>query len=49
MLRTQVRTGLTAGRYPQIVLRLGRPACTWSTPRRAPREVLLNGPVEARR
>ncbi|WP_367325321.1 hypothetical protein [Streptomyces sp. HUAS ZL42] len=48
-MRAQVRAGITAGRYPQMVLRLGRPAYTWAASRRPAVEVLRRGPVPARR
>ncbi|MFE7172908.1 Acg family FMN-binding oxidoreductase [Streptomyces sp. NPDC057616] len=49
-LRARLRTDVTAGRYPQIVLRLGqvpqRPA--WCTPRRPPVQVLARDDAPAR-
>ncbi|MEW1775475.1 hypothetical protein [Streptomyces sp. NPDC086777] len=40
-LRAQLRHRLTAGNLPQMPLRLGRPAQTWTAPRRPPAEVLV--------
>jgi nitroreductase len=48
-LREEVRRGVTAGRHPQMVLRLGRPVHVRPTPRRPLREVLTRGPVPLRR
>ncbi|MFJ9535934.1 Acg family FMN-binding oxidoreductase [Streptomyces sp. NPDC101225] len=49
-LRARLRTDVTAGRYPQAVLRLGhvpqRP--TWCTPRRPPVQVLVRDDAPAR-
>ena len=48
-LRAALRRHVAAGRYPQMVLRLGHPLVVWSTPRRPPTEVLTRRPVPARR
>ncbi|KUO17698.1 Acg family FMN-binding oxidoreductase [Streptomyces dysideae] len=40
-LRADLRTHLTGGRHPQVILRLGRPAQTWCTPRRPPAASLV--------
>ncbi|WP_405521736.1 hypothetical protein OG426_01240 [Streptomyces canus] len=48
-LREEVRRGITAGRHPQMVLRLGCPAQMLSTLRRPLGEVLTRGPVPLRR
>ncbi|MEU8655060.1 Acg family FMN-binding oxidoreductase [Streptomyces sp. NPDC048737] len=39
-LRGRIRQTLTAGQYPQMILRLGRPPCVRSLPRRPLAEVL---------
>ncbi|MDH6566087.1 hypothetical protein M2164_001276 [Streptomyces sp. SAI-208] len=44
-LRQEVRRCITAGRHPQLVLRLGRPPHTCPTLRRPVRDVLTRGPV----
>ncbi|MFD8725893.1 Acg family FMN-binding oxidoreductase [Streptomyces sp. NPDC059629] len=41
VLRAQLRHRLTAGNFPQTLLRLGHPAQTWTAPRRSPAEVLV--------
>lgn len=50
VLRARLRTDITAGRYPQVILRLGhvpqRP--TWCMPRRPPVEVLFRDDTPAR-
>ncbi|MDF3142992.1 MULTISPECIES: hypothetical protein [unclassified Streptomyces] len=46
--RAEIRTHLVGGRFPQVALRLGRPARTWCTPRRPPAEVLVHDGVPVR-
>ncbi|MEU1273708.1 hypothetical protein [Streptomyces sp. NPDC005799] len=48
-LRAELRRNVAAGRYPQMVLRLGHPMAVRCTPRRPPTEVLKQGPLAARR
>ncbi|MFI6010146.1 hypothetical protein ACIBAG_15235 [Streptomyces sp. NPDC051243] len=43
--RAEIRTHLVGGRFPQLVLRLGRPPRTWCTRRRPPAEVLVHDGV----
>ncbi|MEU6378723.1 hypothetical protein [Streptomyces sp. NPDC046909] len=45
--RARMRTRLTAGLHPQVVLRLGRTTRAWPTPRRAPVETLAHDGVPA--
>ncbi|MFJ9007802.1 Acg family FMN-binding oxidoreductase [Streptomyces canus] len=47
-LREELRREVTAGRHPQMVLRLGRPPQIRSTRRRPVSEVLTRGPVPFR-
>lgn len=47
-LRAVVRRRLTAGNFPQMVLRLGRPAQTWTAPRRAPSRAIVREGAPAR-
>ncbi|MGI5452074.1 Acg family FMN-binding oxidoreductase [Streptomyces sp. CA-249302] len=49
-VRARLRSELTAGRYPQMVLRLGHvpQPQTWSTPRRGPAQVLVHDDARAR-
>ncbi|MEU6144513.1 hypothetical protein ABZ848_29695 [Streptomyces sp. NPDC047081] len=49
-LRARLRTGLTAGRHPQVVLRLGHvpQPQTWYTPRRPATQVLVHDDVPVR-
>ncbi|WP_155056030.1 Acg family FMN-binding oxidoreductase [Streptomyces blattellae] len=47
-LRAEIQTRLTAGRFPQVILRLGRTTQTWCTPRRPPAEVLGRDGLRAR-
>ncbi|MCI3278243.1 Acg family FMN-binding oxidoreductase [Streptomyces cylindrosporus] len=48
--RARLRTGLTAGRHPQLVLRLGHvpQPRTWYVPRRPPTQVLVHADARAR-
>jgi len=46
--RGELRRNVAAGRYPQMVLRLGHPRIIWSTSRRPPTEVLKHAPVAVR-
>ncbi|MFJ9898298.1 Acg family FMN-binding oxidoreductase [Streptomyces sp. NPDC091280] len=48
-LRAVLRRRVTAGNFPQLVLRLGHPAQTWSSPRRAPSDVLVRDGAPAGR
>ncbi|WP_329267804.1 Acg family FMN-binding oxidoreductase [Streptomyces sp. NBC_01451] len=47
VLRAELRTQVTGGRFPQVILRLGHATRTWSTPRRPPVEVLAREGVPA--
>ncbi|GAA3816368.1 Acg family FMN-binding oxidoreductase [Streptomyces phyllanthi] len=40
LLRSEIRTHLTGGRFPQVILRFGRTHQLWCTPRRPPAAVL---------
>ncbi|NGO46955.1 Acg family FMN-binding oxidoreductase [Streptomyces ureilyticus] len=40
-LRAELQARLTGGHFPQMILRLGHPTHTWTTPRRPPAAVLL--------
>ncbi|MDW4908630.1 hypothetical protein RB628_25650 [Streptomyces sp. ADMS] len=48
VLRAELRTHLTGGRFPQVILCLGRTTRTWSTPRRPPVELLVRDGDPAR-
>jgi hypothetical protein len=47
-LRAQVRANLSAGLFPQVVLRLGRTPQTWFTPRRPSARMLVRDGALAR-
>jgi hypothetical protein len=42
LLRSEIRAHLTCGRFPQVILRLGRTHQSWCTPRRPPTAVLAH-------
>ncbi|MEV0911207.1 Acg family FMN-binding oxidoreductase [Streptomyces hokutonensis] len=47
-VRAEVRTSIAFGRFPQLILRLGRTTQTWATPRRGPAETLLRSDLPVR-